>query len=989
MSFADFDIWFAVDADVRLSALGPGVRDDAWHALYVTHFHGHEELSTLSTYHVDLVAPPHAELETNVEEWVGRPAALALATRVELPRGRIVHGIIESVEEHWREAEATEQRFTVTLRPTLHRAGLVARSRVFVGKTLRAIIDDVLGRPDGAALVPTRRQSGDADFDAEELADWAAPTPSFEWRADMQRLDDPALRPYCVQYEESDLAFVSRLLEEEGIAYHFEHTLTEEVLVLCDSDAARARIGGVTPVLGPGIAGYEMLRFKHGARLRPRSVSLTSYNWRKPNYDLGAVSRGGRSQLHTHAYSTRYDESSEEGAALADRRLERFDSERRWATAETRSRLLGAGSLFTTDATMSAASATHLVTRIELEGKNRGALPEGRPDDVPFRAKLECARVAEHPFRPALRTPRPRIWGTHTATVTAEPGGAAPPPPPAPPPAPPPPAAPQAPAPAPHLPPGVPIPTVPGPSHPPASQSPWRIPGVSGFVPGGGVGPAPSNVPDGPPSPSPTPSPHPPSPAPPAPPPPAPPGPPGPPPIGRPASGPEINVGGPEDIGCVRVRFHWDVDYERLGREPSSCWVRVTQVFAGSNHGALWNPRVGDEVLVEYLDGDPDRPIVTGRVFNAVNRPGVKPSEDPTRSLMKSFSSPFDGNYNMLAFEDQKGKEEILLYGARDIEMIAKRNVTRQVANDDKHIVDGNKHTSVRGNAASVVDGSRNEVVSGDFVTSTVGDITMSGDNVLLKGKSSIRAISPRTEVVGEAVATLAGHVTVVSGSSSVVIESDGVITLRAPTINILGTVVTMSGAGSAKVKGGTVDIEGGAIHLKGGGGSGGSGSTSSSAGGPGTEAASGTTVFENLDGSKTTLLPGGGTITEQLDGTVVRTKANGVVVVVNPNHTVTETGADGIPREGTMAKDAQGNPLIEWDDGGCTTELRGHRYVDWQPGGDDVVIEEPDGSYSTCYPDGSATVDGPNGTYDTTWGEDENGDTILVHPPANPSPGA
>jgi type VI secretion system secreted protein VgrG len=85
------------------------------------------------------------------------------------------------------------------------------------------------------------------------------------------------------------------------------------------------------------------------------------------------------------------------------------------------------------------------------------------------------------------------------------------------------------------------------------------------------------------------------------------------------ASGAVIHVG--DQIGCVRLRFHWDTDEERLAKEPSSCWVRVSQMFAGAGEGAVWHPRVGVEVIVEFLEGDPDRPIVTGRVYNGANIP--------------------------------------------------------------------------------------------------------------------------------------------------------------------------------------------------------------------------------------------------------------------------------------------------------------------------------------------------------------------------------
>src|SRR5690606_2075652 len=128
----------------------------------------------------------------------------------------------------------------------------------------------------------------------------------------------------------------------------------------------------------------------------------------------------------------------------------------------------------------------------------------------------------------------------------------------------------------------------------------------------------------------------------------------------------EIHVGGPSDLGCVRLRFRWDMDDARCAEEPSSCWVRVSQFFAGADHGALWHPRVGDEVIVEYLDGDPDRPIVTGRVYNGIRPAPENATQRPTYSAIKSNTSPYNGNYNLLAFEDLQGNEEIIIHAARD-----------------------------------------------------------------------------------------------------------------------------------------------------------------------------------------------------------------------------------------------------------------------------------------------------------------------------------
>ena len=141
-------------------------------------------------------------------------------------------------------------------------------------------------------------------------------------------------------------------------------------------------------------------------------------------------------------------------------------------------------------------------------------------------------------------------------------------------------------------------------------------------------------------------------------------------------SGEEIYT---DKYGRVKVQFHWD----RLGKknEKSSCWIRVSEPWAGTNWGAIFLPRIGQEVIVDFLEGDPDRPIITGRVYNAEQMPPYKLPDHQTRSGIKTRSTKGGGssNYNEIRFEDKKGQEEIHIHAERQLRTTVEANETRTV----------------------------------------------------------------------------------------------------------------------------------------------------------------------------------------------------------------------------------------------------------------------------------------------------------------------
>ncbi|MBI5656716.1 MAG: type VI secretion system tip protein VgrG, partial [Geobacter sp.] len=121
-------------------------------------------------------------------------------------------------------------------------------------------------------------------------------------------------------------------------------------------------------------------------------------------------------------------------------------------------------------------------------------------------------------------------------------------------------------------------------------------------------------------------------------------------------SGEEIYT---DKYGRIKVQFHWD--REGKNDENSSCWIRVAQVWAGTGWGAMFIPRIGHEVIVDFLEGDPDKPIITGRVYHGTNNPPYKLPDEKTKSTIKTNSSPGGGGFNEIRFEDKKHEEQIFI----------------------------------------------------------------------------------------------------------------------------------------------------------------------------------------------------------------------------------------------------------------------------------------------------------------------------------------
>jgi type VI secretion system secreted protein VgrG len=180
-------------------------------------------------------------------------------------------------------------------------------------------------------------------------------------------------------------------------------------------------------------------------------------------------------------------------------------------------------------------------------------------------------------------------------------------------------------------------------------------------------------------------------------------------------AGEEIHT---DDFGRVRVQFHWD----RYGQrdEQSSCFLRVSQGWAGAARGSFTLPRVGDEVLVGFFEGDPDQPVVVGRVHNSATRVPLALPAQKTRSTWKSESSPGGNGWNEITFEDAKGEELVYMRAERDLERLVKVNeavtiggsLQTSIGENETRDITGDQTVHIAGNRSSQVDGSETIAVS-------------------------------------------------------------------------------------------------------------------------------------------------------------------------------------------------------------------------------------------------------------------------------------
>jgi type VI secretion system secreted protein VgrG len=239
-----------------------------------------------------------------------------------------------------------------------------------------------------------------------------------------------------------------------------------------------------------------------------------------------------------------------------------------------------------------------------------------------------------------------------------------------------------------------------------------------------------------------------------------------------------------DKYGRVKVHFHWD----RYGKtdDTSSCWVRVAQVWAGKSWGGMQIPRIGQEVIVEYLEGDPDQPIITGRVYNADNMPPYELPGNETLSGIKSNSCKGGAGFNEFRFEDKKGEEQIFMQAEKNLDLRVKNDRYETIENKRHLVVEVDKIEHVKNDRHETVDNHHLEKIGGDrnldikgkeakAVTESLS-LTVDGDVAHVYKKNHSEQVTDDYYLKGKNV-VIEGttNVTVKVGKSYIAIESSGI----------------------------------------------------------------------------------------------------------------------------------------------------------------------------------------------------------------------
>jgi len=267
-----------------------------------------------------------------------------------------------------------------------------------------------------------------------------------------------------------------------------------------------------------------------------------------------------------------------------------------------------------------------------------------------------------------------------------------------------------------------------------------------------------------------------------------------------------------DQYGRVKVQFHWDQNGTK--DENSSCWVRVAQNWAGTSWGAFALPRIGQEVVVSFLDGDPDRPLVTGCVYNGDNPVPYTLPDEQTKTTLKSNSSQGGGGFNEIRFEDAKDSEQIFVQAQKDMLVKILHDRTETVDHDDTMTVKNDRKLTVsegnatftvsKGNETHSVEGTRSVTVTkaethsnkADFSQDVTGNLTL--------------------QVTGDVTIKASGAVTIEAGTSLMVKAGTGLSAQAGTSLSLSGgTTMELKASASGTVDGGgMLNVKGGMVKL-------------------------------------------------------------------------------------------------------------------------------------------------------------------------------
>jgi len=586
----------AITQATRQIAIDTPLGEDA---LLLRSFQGQEALSRLFTFHLDLVSE---DASIKYEDIVGQ----AVTVRLSLAdtSQRYWNGYVSRFVQADRDSKVAV--YHATMVPWLWFLDQTTDCRIFQGKTAPDIIKQIF------------KEYGYNDFALRLYGDFVK-------------------RDYCVQYRESDFNFVSRLMEEEGICYFFEHENGKHTLILANDPSSHKACPNQPTARYEGSAGGwqdddVILHWHQEQELRPGVYTVTDYNFETPATSL-LSSVNGTGKWEVYDFPGEYAKRAD-GDRLAKVRLQEQQMPQSVARGTSDCRAFGVGYKFKlTDHYRDDLNQEYVLTSLHHSGRHNlgyGSSASESAEPV-YENSFECV-PATTPIRPPRRTPVPVVQGCQTAVV---------------------------------------------------------------------VGPA----------------------------------------------GEEIFT---DKYGRVKVQFHWDREGKK--NEASSCWVRVSYPWAGKSWGGIHVPRIGQEVIVDFIEGDPDRPIITGRTYNAGQMP---PWDLPGKMMVsgyKSNSTKGGGGYNELSFDDTKGSELIQVHGQFDMDTKIEHDERRHVLNNRTKSVDVDESSTIGNNRTEKV-GNNEQITIGVNRTETVGTnetISIgSNRNETVGANESITVALMRTRNVG------------------------------------------------------------------------------------------------------------------------------------------------------------------------------------------------------------------------------------------------
>jgi type VI secretion system secreted protein VgrG len=593
--------------------------------LLLEKFAGFEGISQQYVFQLDAVS---TEASLSLDDLLQKPVVVSL--RMVDDDARFFHGIVSRAMQLERAHGLTSYRLEIV--PWTWFLSLTTDCRIFEDKTTQQIIEQI--------------------FQEQEFTDY-----------DFRLTGSYEPREYCVQYRETSLNFVSRLMEEEGIFYFFEHTKDKHTLILADAISSFEPCPG-NPTVRYGIAPTAsqeddlILTLSREHAVRSRTISLTDYDFQKPKVKLDVRATSARFDIYD--YPGRYL-ARDLGERYAKIRLEEQEVARVTISGSSNCRHFVAGYRFTLDDTLANSSDPFVLLSV-AHSASANSFRSDREESFVYENRFH-AFPADVPFRPPRVAPKPLVQGTQTAVVVGQ-------------------------------------------------------------------------------------------------------------------DGEEIWV---DKYGRIKVHFFWDRE------DKSSCWVRVSQTWAGKVWGSIHTPRIGQEVVVDFLEGDPDRPIVIGRIYNAEQMPPYDLPADQTISGTKSRSSK-DGsaeNYNELIFEDKKGEEFIRIHAEKDMQEYVEQTSYEYVGQDRHLIVDGSQAESVKGDKHLTVKGAQNEDI----------------------GSASLNVKQDHNAKVGTVYTVDAGQEVHVKGGMKVIVESGlqlsligagGFVDIGPAGVTIQGIMVKINSGGSA-----------------------------------------------------------------------------------------------------------------------------------------------------------------------------------------------